>query len=79
MMISHTARPFTGDFRGYAWNGAALVATKTARQSVKKEYMLQLMATHDFAIVTETHGTDGKCKAYSLPEEYVAHWSNLTS
>ncbi len=52
------------------------MAAKTERQTSKQRYFNRLVTSHDFTIVTETHGSEGKALAFRLPDGYVAYWSH---
>ena len=71
--------PYSGDFAGYAWNAQALFAQKTQRQFPKRFRAQQLMKKHDFGILSETHGLEGRADAWWLPPDTMPFWSHGTS
>ena len=55
---------FTGNFRGGIWNAQGLFACRAHKQEAKMAKIFQLMKSRDFVVVTETHSTAGKARAY---------------
>ena len=71
--------PFGGDFSGFAWNAQALFAQKASRQVRKRYRALELIKTHDFGCISETHGLLGRQDALWLPQGVEALWSHGSS
>ncbi|CAK0822989.1 unnamed protein product [Prorocentrum cordatum] len=74
-----STRPYTGNYKGCSWNCEALMATKVSRQTANCNQVSKLMASHDFGIFVEAHGTKGKEDAFSLPPGCAAYWSHLSA
>ena len=55
------------------------MATQVKLQSRKGCYLSHLIATHDFGMIYETHGNEGKASAYTLPQACTAFWSHYNS
>ena len=55
------------------------MAAKTRLQARKGDYLNRLIRTHDFGMIYETHGTEGKAAMYSLPPDCRAFWSHYDS
>jgi len=68
--------PYTGDFRGCAWNSQALFAAKPGRQLPKMRKAVRLALAHDFTLCTEAHCMQGRADALRLPKGLTALWSN---
>ncbi|CAK0869911.1 unnamed protein product, partial [Prorocentrum cordatum] len=69
------AGPFTGDFKGATWNAQALFARRTCRHLSKARYLRRLAGQHDFATVTESHGSDGSTAIWGGPRDCQCRWS----
>ena len=80
---NHTdAHPFHGNFRGACWNAQGLYHANAAKQRDKWARIKQLLNTHDFLLVSETHSTPGKAHAASAMlarQGLRAYWSHATT
>ena len=60
-------RPFIGDYRGVTWNSQALFAALVTLQAPKQNFLVNLISSHDFAMLQETHSTPGAVVTWSPP------------
>ena len=74
-----TEGAFCGDFKGSAWNSQALLAATPAVQNPKVKHAFSIANNHDFEIVNETHGTDGKEDVWHTPQHLTAFLSHNTA
>lgn len=68
--------PYNDNYRGSTWNAEGLICNNTHQQQQKTWKLKQLAQSHDFTIITETHGTTGKATAFRLPHETTAFWTH---
>lgn len=68
--------PFKGNFSGISWNAESLMCASTTQQGRKLHRLKQLCADHDFCVLAETHGTEGKAEAYTIPQNTTPFWSH---
>ena len=68
--------PFTGDFRGCAWNAQALFARGWHKQNNKMRQARSLLATQGLVALQETHSTEGRSRMLRLPHQCVSFYSH---
>jgi exonuclease III len=71
--------PFKGDYSGTAWNAQTLFASSIQAQHPKQQYAWKLLGGCDFLGVNETHGTEGRVLAATLPSSCRCFWSHASS
>ena len=71
--------PCSLPFKGAYWNAQALLAADPILQQSKRTRVWKLIQDHDFAGVSETHGTVGSAAAFSLPPDVTPFWSHGTT
>jgi hypothetical protein len=73
------AAPYTGQLVCRSWNAQAFFAIYVGRRRRKKAHCLRLMKWASSLAMQETHGTDGRQKALSLPSSVQAYQSAGTT
>ncbi len=71
--------PFTGDFTGTSWNSQALFARRSDRHHPTLRHTKQLIRTHNFCALQETHGAVGRSDVLPLPAGVRSFWSHDTT